>query len=44
MVRDIGREGLYLVARVTASAEDAKRALDLAGDIVASFDTPASDA
>lgn len=41
-VREIGREGLYLVARISATAEDAKRALDLAGDIVATFDAPAA--
>ncbi|MEO7412186.1 MAG: hypothetical protein ABIZ81_02420 [Opitutaceae bacterium] len=41
-VRDIGREGLYLVARISATADDSKRALDLAGDIVATFDAPAS--
>jgi hypothetical protein len=39
-VRDLGREGLLLVARATASAEDSRRALDLAGDIVATFSAP----
>ena len=37
LVRDLGREGRHLVARVTATAEDMKRALDLAGDIMATF-------
>jgi len=41
-VRDIEREGLYLVARISATEEDSKRALDLAGDIVATFAAPAA--
>ena len=41
-VRDLGREGLLLVARVTAKEADSKRALDLAGDIMATFDAPAA--
>ena len=40
LVRDLGREGLYLVARVTASGKDATRALDLAGDMMATFEAP----
>lgn len=39
-VRDLGRPGLYLVARVSAATEDAIRELDLAGDIVATFESP----
>lgn len=41
-VRDVGRAGRYLVARVTAVSEDSTRALDLVGDIVATFDSPAA--
>ncbi len=41
-VRDLGRDAHYLVARVSATADDLTRALDLAGDIVATFETPAS--
>ncbi|MBL9190214.1 MAG: hypothetical protein JNK23_22220 [Opitutaceae bacterium] len=41
-VRDLGRPGLLLVARVTAKDADSKRALDLAGDIMVTFE--ASDA
>lgn len=37
LVRDIGRDGLHLVARVTASQADSTRAMDLAGDMVATF-------
>ncbi len=40
LVRDLNRAGRYLVARVSASAEDSTRALDLAGDIVATFEGP----
>lgn len=40
LVRDVGRDGLYLVAKVNTSAEDCARAMDLAGDIVATFETP----
>ena len=40
LVRDLGRERLYLVARVTATGEDATRALNLAGDIMATFEAP----
>jgi hypothetical protein len=43
LVRDIGRTNLFLVARVTAKSEDATRALNLAGDIMATFDGPPSD-
>ncbi len=43
LVRNVGREGLHLVARVTAESADMKRALDLAGDIMVTFDGPASD-
>ncbi len=39
-VRDLGREGLLLVGRATATAADSQRAFDLAGDIVATFDAP----
>ncbi|MEO6244133.1 MAG: hypothetical protein ABIQ12_01750 [Opitutaceae bacterium] len=39
-VRDLGREGLLLVARATAQEADSKRGLDLAGDIMASFTAP----
>lgn len=42
LVRDVGRDGLYLVAKVNTSAEDCARAMDLAGDIVATFETPQS--
>ena len=38
LVRDLGRPGRYLVARVTAAAEDATRALNLAGDILATME------
>jgi hypothetical protein len=44
LVRDLGREGLFLVARVTASGKDATRALDLAGDMMATFEAPEADA
>lgn len=37
LIRDLGRPDSHLVARVTATAEDAKRALDLAGDLLATF-------
>ncbi len=40
LVRDLGREGLVLVARATAAAADSRRALDLAGDIMATFVAP----
>lgn len=40
LVRDVGREGLYLVAKVSAKAKDCSRAMDLAGDIVATFESP----
>ncbi|MEQ1690422.1 MAG: hypothetical protein ABMA00_04005 [Gemmatimonas sp.] len=40
LVRDMGRTGRHLVARVTAASEDASRALDLAGDIMVTFGTP----
>jgi hypothetical protein len=40
LVRDIGREGLYLVVKVSATADDASRAMDLAGDITATFEAP----
>lgn len=42
LVRDIGRaaEGLYLVVKVSATAEHCSRAMDLAGDITATFETP----
>ncbi len=39
-VRDLGREGLLLVARATAAEPDSRRALDLAGDIMATFVAP----
>ncbi|MBL9199708.1 MAG: hypothetical protein JNL39_04335 [Opitutaceae bacterium] len=39
-VRDLGRPGLLLVARATAAETDSKRALDLAGDIMATFVAP----
>ena len=39
-VRDLGREGLLLVGRATATGADAQRAFDLAGDIVATFQAP----
>lgn len=42
LVRDVGREGLYLVAKVNTSAADCARAMDLAGDVVATFDCPAA--
>jgi hypothetical protein len=42
LVRDVGRDGRYLVARVSATEADSTRALDLAGDIVATFDGPAT--
>jgi hypothetical protein len=42
MVRDVGRVRLYIVARVSATKEDSTRALDLAGDIVATFEGPAA--
>ena len=38
LARDLGRPGRYLVARVTAAAEDATRALNLAGDILATME------
>lgn len=41
-VRDLGRPGLLLVARVTAKDADSKRALDLAGDIMATFEAPSA--
>ena len=37
MVRDLDRAGRYLVARVTSTADDAERALDLAGEIMVTF-------
>jgi hypothetical protein len=37
---DLGRERPYLVARHTANAEDATRALNLAGDILATVEAP----
>ena len=37
LIRDLGRPDSHLVARVTATAEDARRALDLAGDLLATF-------
>ena len=40
-VRDLGRDGLLLVARATAAAADSIRALDLAGDIMVTFAEPA---
>lgn len=40
LVRHVGREGLHLVARVTAESADIKRALDLAGDIMTTFVAP----
>ena len=40
LVRDLGRKRLYLVARVTATTEDATRALNLAGDMMATFEAP----
>lgn len=39
-VRDLGRAGLLLVARATGAEADSKRALDLAGDIMATFVAP----
>jgi hypothetical protein len=39
-VRDLGRDGLLLVARATAAEADTKHALDLAGDIMATFVAP----
>lgn len=42
LVRDVGRAGFYLVAKVSCTAEDCSRAMDLGGDIVASFETPAT--
>lgn len=39
-VRDLGREGLLLVGRATATAENSTRAFDLAGNIVATFEAP----
>ncbi len=38
LVRDVGREQLYLVAKVSTKAEDCSRAMDLAGDIVGVFE------
>lgn len=40
LVRDLGRPRTFLVARVTAKAEDATPALNLAGDILATFEAP----
>ena len=44
LVRDIGRaagsDGLYLVVKVSATAEHCARAMDLAGDITATFQVP----
>ena len=40
LVRDVDREGLYLVAKVSTSADDCSRAMDLAADIVATFENP----
>jgi hypothetical protein len=40
LVRDVGRDGLFLVAKVNTNAEDCSRAMDLAGDIVATFEAP----
>lgn len=37
LVRDTGREGLMLVARVTSQGDGTWRALDLAGEIVAGY-------
>ena len=37
LVRDLGRPGLYLVARVTGTGADTTRAMDMAGDILATF-------
>lgn len=40
LVRDVGREGLYLVGKVNTSEENCARAMDLASDIVATFEAP----
>jgi len=42
-VRDVGRDGMYLVARVSATAEHITRALDLAGDVLATFTAPRAE-
>ena len=41
LVRDVGCDGAYLVARASATTEDLPRALSLAGDILATFERPA---
>ena len=38
LVRDVGCDGAYLVARASATTEDLPRALSLAGDILATFE------
>jgi hypothetical protein len=40
LVRDVGRQEFYLVAKVSTAAEDCSRAMDLAGDILATFESP----